>query len=59
MKRAAVDSNNGGQHNIAGYMGSEDMAQSEEAGEVDHSGDDAEQRWQPRLQARQLRCVVK
>jgi hypothetical protein len=39
-------------------MGREDMAESEEAGEVDHSSDDAEQRWQPGLQARQLRCVV-
>ena len=58
MKRAAVDSNNGGQHDIPGYMGREDMAQSEKL-VVDHSGDDAEQRWQPRLQARQLRCVVK
>ena len=36
---------------VAGDMGREDMAQREEAGEVHHAGDDAEQRRQPRRQS--------
>jgi hypothetical protein len=59
VKRTALNGYAGGQHDIAGHVGSENMTQGEEAGGVDHSGNRAEQQWQPRLPARQLRCVIR
>ncbi len=40
-------------------MGGENMTQSKEAGEVDHAGDDTQQRRQERLQARQGGRVIR
>jgi hypothetical protein len=39
-------------------VGSEDIAEREEAGDIDHPRDDAEQGRKPFLQARQLQYIV-
>ena len=59
VERAAAHPVSSRHHEVAGDVGGEDMAQGKEAGQVDHSGDDTEQRRQPRLQLRQLQRVIR
>jgi hypothetical protein len=49
----------GGHHEVAGDVSGENMAEREEAREVDHSRYDAEQRRQPRLQAQRCHGVTR